>query len=146
MELNVGDGLLFKAVAQTTGRSIERIKADAKELGDIGKVAEASKSSQRVMFQPAKLTVRGVFEKLKEIATMSGNAVRTWSVNALVSDRCLKLGTGRNRIMMQHFLTILFHELAVSNRSFECPGLPTLLCAHYCCYCLSGPEQEGGQD
>lgn len=62
-------------VAQTTGRSVDRIKADVKQMGDLGKVAEASKSNQRMMFQPAKLNVRAVFDKLKEIALMTGNSV-----------------------------------------------------------------------
>lgn len=52
-----------------------QIKSDASAAGDLGIVAEQSKSTQRVMFKPAPLTVRGVFDKLKEIAQMSGQAV-----------------------------------------------------------------------
>ena len=85
LELNVGENLLFKAIAQTTGRSTDRIKADVKQLGDLGKVAEASKSNQRVMFQPAKLNIRSVFDKLKEIALMTGNSV---SCDDSLLDRC----------------------------------------------------------
>ncbi|XP_064106612.1 DNA ligase 1-like [Macrobrachium nipponense] len=75
-ELGVGDMILMRAIAQTSGRSVERIKQDTEEKGDLGIVAENSRSNQRLMFQPAKLTVRGVFEKLREIALMTGNAVR----------------------------------------------------------------------
>ena len=56
---------------------MDKIKAEAQEKGDLGLVAESSRSNQRTMFQPANLTAVGVFAKLKEIASMSGNSVRT---------------------------------------------------------------------
>ena len=52
-----------------------QIKSDANATGDLGIVAEQSRSNQRMMFQPAPLTVRGVFEKLKEVARMTGVSV-----------------------------------------------------------------------
>lgn len=57
------------------GRQLDKIKAEAQEKGDLGLVAESSRSNQRMMFQPASLTAGGVFRKLKEIASMSGNSV-----------------------------------------------------------------------
>ena len=72
-ELGIGETLLIKAIAQTTGRSVQQIKTDANKKGDLGIVAETSKGSQRTMFQPAPLTVQSVFGKLKEIAAMTGN-------------------------------------------------------------------------
>lgn len=54
---------------------MDKIKADAQEKGDLGLVAESSRSNQRIMFQPASLTAGGVFRKLKEIGSMSGNSV-----------------------------------------------------------------------
>uniref|UniRef100_A0A3Q3XKK8 DNA ligase n=1 Tax=Mola mola TaxID=94237 RepID=A0A3Q3XKK8_MOLML len=74
MELGVGETVLMKAVAQATGRQLDKIKAEAQEKGDLGLVAESSRSNQRMMFQPASLTAGGVFRKLKEIASMSGNS------------------------------------------------------------------------
>ena len=59
------------------GRQLDKIKAEAQEKGDLGLVAESSRSNQRTMFQPANLTAGGVFAKLKEIASMSGNSVGT---------------------------------------------------------------------
>lgn len=75
IELGIADTNLIKAVAQTTGRSTSQIKTDIQEVGDIGLVAEKSKSNQRMLFKPARLTVKGVFDKLKDIAKMTGHAV-----------------------------------------------------------------------
>jgi len=38
-------------------------------------VCQSSRSKQQTMFVPAKLTVIGVFNQLRDIASMSGNAV-----------------------------------------------------------------------
>lgn len=81
VEIGIGEQLLIKAIAQTTGRSTQQIKADSSKLGDLGIVAESSKGSQRTMFQPAPLTVVGVFEKLKDIAKMTGHSVMNHKVN-----------------------------------------------------------------
>jgi len=52
-----------------------QVKSDVKKTGDLGTVAETSKSNQKTMFKPARLTVKGVFDKLKEISEMTGHAV-----------------------------------------------------------------------
>lgn len=62
----------MKAIAQSTGRSMAQLKSECNALGDLGVVAEQSRSNQRMMFRPAALTVRMVFDKLKEIAQMTG--------------------------------------------------------------------------
>uniref|UniRef100_A0A8C5EAJ8 DNA ligase n=1 Tax=Gouania willdenowi TaxID=441366 RepID=A0A8C5EAJ8_GOUWI len=83
MELGVGETVLMKAVAQATGRQLDKIKAEAQEKGDLGLVAESSRSNQRMMFQPASLTVGGVFKKLKEIASMSGNSAMNKKIDII---------------------------------------------------------------
>ena len=44
LELGVGESLLIKAIAGTTGRTVQHIKADKVEKGDLGIVAEVSDS------------------------------------------------------------------------------------------------------
>ncbi|XP_062586978.1 DNA ligase 1-like [Saccostrea cucullata] len=83
LELGLGETVLMKAIAQATGRGLDKIKADAQEKGDLGLVAETSRSSQRTMFAPPKLTVPAVFSKLKEIAAMSGNAAMTKKIEKI---------------------------------------------------------------
>ena len=60
IELGIGESLLIKAIAQTTGRSVQQIKADVGVKGDLGIVAETSRGTQRTMFQvksPPKLCI-----------------------------------------------------------------------------------------
>lgn len=77
LELGIAETSLMKVISQSTGRSLQQVKEDAKETGDLGIVAEKSKSNQRMMFTPAPLTVDGVFVKLREIARMSGHSVNS---------------------------------------------------------------------
>lgn len=74
IELGVAETTLMKAIAQSTGRTPAQIKTDANATGDLGIVAEQSRSSQCMIFQPARLTVQSVFSKLKAIAQMSGHS------------------------------------------------------------------------
>ncbi|KAM4552272.1 DNA ligase 1 [Odontesthes bonariensis] len=83
MELGVGETVLMKAIAQATGRQLDKIKAEAQEKGDLGLVAESSRSNQRMMFKPASLTVGGVFKKLKEIGSMSGNSAMNKKIDII---------------------------------------------------------------
>lgn len=75
IELGVAATSLMKAIAQSTGRTLAQIKSDAQSTGDLGIVAEQSRNNQKTIIKPAPLTVKGVFEKLKEIAKMTGQAV-----------------------------------------------------------------------
>ncbi|CAH0546565.1 unnamed protein product [Brassicogethes aeneus] len=85
LELGVAETSLMKAIAQSTGRTVQQIKADSQEAGDIGIVAEQSKSHQKMIFKPAPLSVRSVFEKLREIAKMTGHASQTKKVQKIQS-------------------------------------------------------------
>ncbi|CAF1328207.1 unnamed protein product [Rotaria magnacalcarata] len=73
IELGIGETIIMKAIADSTGRTVEQLKLDYKSKGDLGLVAEASRSTQRTMFKPKPLTVSLVYKKLKEIAQLTGN-------------------------------------------------------------------------
>lgn len=73
-ELGLGEATLIKALAQATGRTEAAVKREYESSGDLGTVAASCRATQRTMFQPAALTVRGVFKTFKEIAALSGSA------------------------------------------------------------------------
>ena len=73
IELGIGESLIMKAIGESTGRSLQVIKADQAEIGDLGLVAAKSRSNQPTMFKPKPLTVRGVLDGLMGIATTSGD-------------------------------------------------------------------------
>ncbi|XP_055389751.1 DNA ligase 1 isoform X2 [Condylostylus longicornis] len=85
IELGVAETNLMKVIVQTTGRSLGQIKSDVQSIGDLGIVAEQSRSNQRLMFIPAPLTVSGVFSKLKDIAKMTGTASTNKKIDKIQS-------------------------------------------------------------
>merc|ERR1712223_1591232 len=85
IELGIGEGLLVKAIASTTGRSAQQIKADQAKEGDLGIVAENSRSTQRTMFQPQPLKIPSVFKQLKAIAEMTGHSSQNTKVQKIQS-------------------------------------------------------------
>jgi DNA ligase 1 len=83
IELGIGESLIMKAIGETTGRSLQVIKADQKEIGDLGLVAVKSRSTQPTMFKPKPLTVRGVHEGLMKVATVAGNGAQQRKVDGI---------------------------------------------------------------
>ncbi|KAJ3506890.1 hypothetical protein NLJ89_g6607 [Agrocybe chaxingu] len=83
VELGIGESLLIKAIAESTGRSLAVIKADLKKEGDLGLVAMNSKNSQKTLFKPKSLTVPFVFSHLRDIALSSGHSSQTKKVSII---------------------------------------------------------------
>ncbi|KAJ3544358.1 hypothetical protein NMY22_g2802 [Coprinellus aureogranulatus] len=83
IELGIGESLLIKAIAESTGRSLAVVKADLKKEGDLGLVAMNSKNSQKMLFKPKPLTLPFVFSRLKEIALTTGNASQAKKVSII---------------------------------------------------------------
>lgn len=76
VELGIGESLIMKAIGESTGRNLTIIKADQKEIGDLGLVAAKSRSNQPTMFKPKPLTIRGVHAGLMEIAVVEGSGAQ----------------------------------------------------------------------
>ncbi|KAE8037729.1 hypothetical protein FH972_010294 [Carpinus fangiana] len=72
LELGIGDASIIKALAEACGRTDVQVKKQYKELGDLGLVAKASRSSQSMMRKPDALTVTKVFNTFRLIAKESG--------------------------------------------------------------------------
>lgn len=83
IELGIGESLIMKAIGESTGRSLQVIKQDQKEIGDLGLVAVKSRANQPTMFKPKPLTVRGVHKGLMDIATTSGNGAQGRKVDLI---------------------------------------------------------------
>ncbi|GJN20931.1 hypothetical protein PR202_gb08369 [Eleusine coracana subsp. coracana] len=72
IELGIGDASIIRALAEAYGRKEEHVKKNLKELGDLGLVAKASRSSQKMMFKPKPLTIDRVLSTFRTIAKESG--------------------------------------------------------------------------
>ncbi|KAG8161722.1 hypothetical protein KVR01_008709 [Diaporthe batatas] len=83
IELGIGESLIMKAIGESTGRSLQVIKNDQKEIGDLGLVAVKSRSTQPTMFKPKPLTIRGVHKGLMGIATVTGNGAQGRKVDGI---------------------------------------------------------------
>lgn len=83
IELGIGESLIMKAIGESTGRSLQVIKADQQKIGDLGLVAVASRGKQPTMFKPKPLTVRSVHKGLMDIATVTGNGAQGRKVDGI---------------------------------------------------------------
>ncbi|KAF9438131.1 hypothetical protein BGZ76_009586 [Entomortierella beljakovae] len=83
LELGIGESLLMKAIAESTGREMKKIKSDYAEIGDLGVIAMNSRSNQPTMFKPKALTIPHVFKTLKDIASLSGNSSQKQKVDKI---------------------------------------------------------------
>ncbi|KAI2715245.1 hypothetical protein CBS147332_4899 [Penicillium roqueforti] len=83
VELGIGESLIMKAIGECTGRSLAVIKADQREIGDLGLVAAKSRSNQPTMFKPKPLTVRGVHEGLLGIAKVQGHGSQDKKISGI---------------------------------------------------------------
>lgn len=84
LELGLGETLLIKAISESTGRSTVNIKADYRETGDLGKIAQTSRSKQSLMFKPKPLDINTVFGNLLEIAKSTGSNSQAKKIGIIV--------------------------------------------------------------
>ncbi|CEJ04812.1 Putative DNA ligase [Rhizopus microsporus] len=78
LELGIGESLLIKAIAESTGRSAKQIKAEYAKIGDLGTIAKVG-----TLFKPKALTVSHVFRVLKEVAKISGHSAQSKKVDKI---------------------------------------------------------------
>ncbi|KAK7193386.1 DNA ligase 1 [Paraphaeosphaeria sporulosa] len=83
IELGIGESLIMKAISESTGRSLQHIKNEQNEIGDLGLVAAKSRSKQPTMFKPKALTVAGVHKGLMAIATIEGQGAQGRKVDGI---------------------------------------------------------------
>lgn len=83
LELGLGETLLIKAISECYGRETSRTKKEYQEVGDLGLVAEKSRSGQRTMFKPSPLDIDTVFEKLTQIAKTTGKDSQTKKISII---------------------------------------------------------------
>jgi DNA ligase-1 len=83
IELGIGESLIMKAIGESTGRTLQVIKNDQKQIGDLGLVAAKSRGNQPTMLKPKPLTVRSVHKGLMDIATMSGSGAQGQKVSGI---------------------------------------------------------------
>ncbi|KAH8237385.1 hypothetical protein KR038_010808, partial [Drosophila bunnanda] len=128
LELGVAETTLMKAICKATGRNLAHIKSQTHIIGDLGIVAEQSRVSQRMMFQPAPLNVRDVFKKLRDIAKISGQSKMDHVYNMFVACRSSEarffirslIGKLRIGIAEQSLLTALAIALVKKNHIDDC--------------------------
>lgn len=88
LELGLGELLLIKAISEGYGRSTQKIKQDYKQYGDLGIVAQKSRSGQPTMFKPQSLDINLVFDSLTKIAKSTGKdsqAKKIGTINKLLT-------------------------------------------------------------
>ncbi|RPB19410.1 ATP-dependent DNA ligase [Terfezia boudieri ATCC MYA-4762] len=85
IELGIGESLLIKAIAESCGRAIDKIKSDHNQIGDLGVVAQQSRSNQSTLMfhKPKQLTVARVHDTFLKIAITSGGGAQNGKVSLI---------------------------------------------------------------
>lgn len=83
LELGLGETLLIKAISECYGRPSSKIKKDYQEVGDLGIVAQKSRSGQPTMFKPTRLDVVTVFDNLTKIAKSTGKDSQSKKISTI---------------------------------------------------------------
>ena len=84
VELGIGESLIIKAIAQSTGRSVPQIKAEMKTVGDLGEVAQVSRPIMSRAFRCQYLPLcRQAIERKAENSVQSSRFDRAFCLQVL---------------------------------------------------------------
>eukprot|EP01054_Gregarina_sp_Poly1_P001312 Gregarina_sp_Poly_1__1311@NODE_1322_length_4393_cov_114_695562_g891_i0_p1_GENE_NODE_1322_length_4393_cov_114_695562_g891_i0NODE_1322_length_4393_cov_114_695562_g891_i0_p1_ORF_typecomplete_len644_score99_68DNA_ligase_A_M/PF01068_21/6_6e56DNA_ligase_A_N/PF04675_14/1_4e30DNA_ligase_A_N/PF04675_14/2_2e03RNA_ligase/PF09414_10/7_2e05mRNA_cap_enzyme/PF01331_19/0_00064_NODE_1322_length_4393_cov_114_695562_g891_i02272158 len=72
VEVGVGESILIKTICETYGRKEKLVKTELEEKGDLGEVAQASRSNMSMLVAPQRLTMRGVLNEIRAVAETKG--------------------------------------------------------------------------
>lgn len=72
LELGVGEASLIRALAECYGRGEAHIKSEFQKTGDLGLIAQQSRTTVSTLFSPQRLSLRSVFEQFVQIARVIG--------------------------------------------------------------------------
>ena len=137
IELGVGDSLLIKAIAQSTGRTPEKIKKDFKDSGDLGDLAMAAKGAQKTLgfgAKPKPLSVPDIFETLRKIADCKGNGSQQERVN-LIKGLLIRAVGSEAKFIIRHCQGKL--RIGMSDKTV------LAACAHAFAQTVVGPDGVG---
>lgn len=86
IEMGVGDALLMKAIANSTGRTKSAISSKYEEHGDLGTVAMVCKKSQNTIFgaKPKPLSVDHVFAQMRKISEIGAQDAKEKLIHKLL--------------------------------------------------------------
>ena len=82
IELGIGESLIVKAIAESTGRAVPKLKDDLRKEGDLGKVAMVSQSLQSIVSGTGRteLIVRLDVEKYPAYNVQAESVDSTWGI------------------------------------------------------------------
>ena len=89
VELGVGDALLMKVVADSSGMTEKHLKEEYHKTGDLAEIAQQRKRTQQTLVKPKELTAEKVLKCFRNIAMMTGKDVtqrRSDVIKALLRD------------------------------------------------------------
>eukprot|EP00927_Polykrikos_kofoidii_P036665 TRINITY_DN30949_c0_g1_i1.p1 TRINITY_DN30949_c0_g1~~TRINITY_DN30949_c0_g1_i1.p1 ORF type:complete len:948 (+),score=151.89 TRINITY_DN30949_c0_g1_i1:25-2844(+) len=85
LDVGIGGAAINSAISTATGTTSRELSALWKQHGDPGDVAAVVRGRQRLLMQPAILTVRRVYDTLRSFCSMTGEGCTTRRVNAMVA-------------------------------------------------------------
>uniref|UniRef100_A0AC35UGJ0 DNA ligase n=1 Tax=Rhabditophanes sp. KR3021 TaxID=114890 RepID=A0AC35UGJ0_9BILA len=111
LELGIASNFIHNVICETYGKTLDTVKSDLKAKGDIGLVAMEYKYFNRKTDKSSGITVEHVYEKLNEVAQISGKDVRLLILKSKIVKALLERCQG---IEIRYFVRFLSGKLRVN--------------------------------